>query len=167
MSFKSNATGVSTGSKNFMALNKDRARDYNPFRPQMRCDTLDEQSKSRLDRLTEDIEENLDDFIKKKEEYYAIEIEKSQFGEKQSDPDNAYLYSKDDVERIERINESLRKVAPMLPPAEDDIGLEMKHFDHSKFVGAGPSNKFDDKQSLRSLPMSTATRKSNITMLTH
>lgn len=33
--------------------------------------------------------------------------------------DNAYLYNGEDVERIERINESLRKVAPMLPPSED------------------------------------------------
>lgn len=33
--------------------------------------------------------------------------------------DNAYLYSGADVERIEKINESLRKVAPMLPPAEE------------------------------------------------
>jgi hypothetical protein len=33
--------------------------------------------------------------------------------------DNAYLYSGTDVERIEKINESLRKVAPMLPPSED------------------------------------------------
>ena len=33
--------------------------------------------------------------------------------------DNAYIYSNEDVNRIERINESLRKAAPMLPPAED------------------------------------------------
>ena len=33
--------------------------------------------------------------------------------------DNAYLYTEADVERIERINESLRKVAPMLPASED------------------------------------------------
>jgi hypothetical protein len=45
-------TGMSAGSKNFMALNKERAKDYNPFKPVMRCDTLDEQSKSRLDKLT-------------------------------------------------------------------------------------------------------------------
>ena len=31
---------------------------------------------------------------------------------------------------------------------------------------SGASN-FDDKMSLRSIPMSTATRKSNLTMLTH
>ena len=60
-----------------MALNKERAKDYNPFKPVMRCDTLDEQSKSRLDKLTQDIDEDLDTFIQKKDEFYAIEMEKS------------------------------------------------------------------------------------------
>jgi hypothetical protein len=82
--------------------------------------------------------------------------------------DNAYLYTEADVERIERINESLRKVAPMLPPSEDlssepSIIKGKQDYDHSKFIGSN----FDDKQSLRSLPMSTVTRKSQVTMLTH
>jgi hypothetical protein len=121
--------------------------------------------------LTEDIDQDLDEFIKKKEEYYAIELEQSQMGGVTSDPDNAYHYNQDDVDRIEMINASLRKAAPMLLPSEDfefmpqsaaksKLGYDQKsNYDHSKYI--------DDKQSLRSLPMSTATRRSNLTMLTH
>jgi hypothetical protein len=69
--------------------------------------------------LTEDIDNDLDDFIKKKDEFYAVEIEKSQFGGRIVDSSNPYLYSQEDVDRIEKINESLRKVAPMLPPSDD------------------------------------------------
>lgn len=75
MSFKSNMTSQS--SKNFMQLNKERAANFNPYKKPMICDQLDEASKSRLERLTEDIDTDLDDFIKKKEEFYAIEFEKS------------------------------------------------------------------------------------------
>jgi hypothetical protein len=35
----------------------------------------------------------LDDFIKKKDEFYAVEMEKSQFGGRIVDSSNAYLYS--------------------------------------------------------------------------
>jgi hypothetical protein len=58
--------------------------------------------------------------MKKKEEYYTSDIndKNSQYGAIVS-TDRAYLYSKEDVDRIEKINESLRKVTPMLPPAED------------------------------------------------
>ena len=134
----------------------------------MICDTLDQNARSRLDRLTQDIDEDLDDFIKKKDEFYLQEFERSQIGGPIPNVDNAYLYTEADVERIERINESLRKVAPMLPPSEDlssepSIIKGKQDYDHSKFIGSN----FDDKQSLRSLPMSTVTRKSQVTMLTH
>lgn len=60
------------------------------------------------------------------------------------------MYTKEDVDRIERINESLRKVTPMLPPAEGEasiMGSEFKpskleeKYDHSKFL----SSQHDDK----------------------
>lgn len=179
-SFTSNMTGMTSLSHktNFLALNKERARDYNPYRKPMICDTLDEPSKNRLLMLTEDIDGDLDQFIKQKDEYYALVFDDktSLAGMKSiSDPDNAYLYTKNDVDRIERINESLMKVAPMLPPSDANFDYDppthsalksklgdnhyKSEYDHSKFL--------DDKQSVRSLPMSTATRKSNLTMLTH
>lgn len=43
----------------------------------MICDQLDENAKSRLESLTKDIDEDLDDFIKKKEEFYLQDIERS------------------------------------------------------------------------------------------
>ncbi len=124
----------------------------------MICDQLDENAKSRLDNLTKDIDEDLDDFIKKKDEFYLQDIERSQFGGRPTGTDNAYLYSQEDVDRIEKINESLRKVAPMLPPAESEDKLSSAGV--SKFLPSGPSQMIDDKQSMRSLPMSTVTRKS-------
>ena len=174
-SFNSNMTS-NTSKTNFMALNKDRARSFNPYKKPMICDTLNEQSRSRLDRLTEEIDNDLEGFIKKKEEYYAIELEQSQMGGvTSSDPDNAYHYSQEDVDRIEKINESLRKAAPMLTAQEESefmpqsaaksrLGGDNKSsYDHSKFL----SSKIDDKQSMQSHTMSTVTRRSNLTMLTH
>lgn len=113
-------------------MNKERAANYNPYKKPMICDQLDEASRSRLDRLTEDIDADLDDFIKKKDEFYAIEMEKSQYGGVVTEGNNAYLYSKEDVDRIEKINESLRKVAPMLPPAEGEESVMGSAFKPSK-----------------------------------
>jgi hypothetical protein len=111
----------------------------------MICDQLDDNARSRLDKLTEDIDEDLDNFIKKKDEFYLQDIEKSQMGGHIPNADNAYLYTSDDVNRIEKINESLRKVAPMLPPAEDlseySVQKSKPNYDHSKFLGSN----FDDK----------------------
>ncbi len=53
MSFKSNMTGMTTGTnKNFMQLNRDRAANYNPYKKPMICDQLDSNARSRLDKLT-------------------------------------------------------------------------------------------------------------------
>ena len=43
-------------------MNRDRAKDYNPYKKPMICDQLDEKSKSRLELLTHDIDEDLDGF---------------------------------------------------------------------------------------------------------
>lgn len=51
----------------------------------------------------------------------------------------------------------------MLPPADNTsvMGSDMKsNYSQSKFLN-------DDAQSIRSMPMSVMTRKSNFTMLTH
>jgi len=127
ISFNSNVTGMTSSSHrtNFMALNKDRAKDYIPYKKPMICDTLDEQSKGRLGRLMEDIDGDLDTFLKKKEEYEKLALLDDRLTAiKTTDPDNAYNYSRDDVDRIEQINESLRKVAPMLPPSETQSNLD-------------------------------------------
>ena len=134
-----------TNKTNFMQLNRDRAANFNPFKKPMICDQLDQNTRSRLDRLTQDIDEDLDEFIKKKDEFYLQEFERSQMGGPIPNVDNAYLYSGADVERIEKINESLRKVAPMLPPSEDlsepSVIKGKQDYDHSKFIGSN----FDDK----------------------
>ena len=71
-------TGMTNmSSKNFLQMNKERAANYNPYKKPRICDQLDEASRSRRERLTEDIDTDLDDFIKKKDEFYAIEMEKS------------------------------------------------------------------------------------------
>ena len=50
-------------------MNKDRAKDYNPYKKPMICDQLDESSKLRLDRLMQDIDNNLEEIKKEKEEF--------------------------------------------------------------------------------------------------
>ena len=117
ISFRTNVTGMTNKTnKDFTLLNKERAKDYNPYKKPMICDQLDEQSKNRLDNLMKDIDENLEEIIKEKEEFYAPEANKSTIT-RLSDAHNAYLYSKEDSENIERINQSLNQVVPMLPPS--------------------------------------------------
>ena len=73
----------------------------------------------------EDIEEDLDSYLKKKEEFEKLALLDDRLtAVKTADPDNAYNYSRDDVDRIEQINESLSKVAPMLPPSETSSNLD-------------------------------------------
>lgn len=119
-SFRSNATGMTskTNGKDFLSMNKDQAKAFNPYKKPMICDQLDEQSKNRLDSLIKDIDDNLEDIIKEKEEFYTADINKSTYTNKINDGKGAYLYSKDDIDKIEHINDSLRRMAPMLPPSE-------------------------------------------------
>jgi len=43
----------------------------------MICEQLDETSKNRLDALMKDIDDNIDDIKKEKEEFYKADINKS------------------------------------------------------------------------------------------
>ena len=54
---------MSTGSKNFIGMNRDGVKKYNPFVKPMICDQLDEQSKSRIDILMQEIDSNMDSII--------------------------------------------------------------------------------------------------------
>lgn len=45
-----------------------------------------------------DIDDNLDDIIKEKQEFYSVDINKSHISSKIDDGKGAYLYSKDDIE---------------------------------------------------------------------
>lgn len=67
-----------------------------------------------------DIDENMDDIIKEKQELEQEEINMSQYQSKINDGTGAYLYSKDDIDNMERINQSLMKVQPMLMPSENE-----------------------------------------------
>ena len=66
------------------------------------------------------------------------------------------------MEQMEKINDSLRKMTPMLPPSDD-------HDNMSNFqsrLGGREESKYLDNQSMRSIPLTTATKRSNFTMLT-
>ena len=87
-----------------------------------------------------------------------------------TDGNNAYLYSREDMDQIEKINDSLRKIAPMLPSYDDDIhssaqkskigfNKDISSYDHSKFLN-------DDRNSIHSIPLTVASRRSNFTLLT-
>ena len=75
----------------------------------MLCDQLDFKSRQRLAELMKEIDESADN----KEQF---EQDKSMISSNISS-NNAYLYSKDDLDSIERINNQLKNVVPMLPPS--------------------------------------------------
>ena len=134
---------TSKTSKDFMSMNRDRAKNYNPYKKPMICEQLDDSSKNRLDNLMKDIDDNIDDIIKEKEEYEKPDGGQSVFSKAISEANNAFLYSRDDMDKMERINESLRKVTPMLPPSEDfdtvsvmksRIGSSKPGYDQSKYL---------------------------------
>ena len=81
----------------------------------MICEQLDDTSKSRLDLLMKDIDDLLEELVQEKKD--SEDFSKSQISRLDN---NAYLYSKDDMSRMEEINNSLFKMTPMLPPAEDN-----------------------------------------------
>ncbi len=66
-----------------------------------------------------DIDDNLEDIIQEKKEFYSADINKSMISSKINDGKQAYLYSKEDIDRMESINQSLMKITPMLPPSEN------------------------------------------------
>jgi hypothetical protein len=75
-SFKTNFS--TSTKKDFLSLNKDQAKNFNPYKKPMICDQLDDESKNRLDNLMKGIDENLDEIIKEKEEfYYNADVNKS------------------------------------------------------------------------------------------
>lgn len=85
----------------------------------MKCDQLDEASTQRLNIMMQDIDDHLDEIKQEQIDFYSGDCDKSQMS-KQTDSNNAYLYSMDDATAMERINESLRKNAPMLMPSTND-----------------------------------------------
>ena len=119
-------------------------------------------SKQRLDDLMKDIDDNIDNLVKEKQEFYSIDANKSHISSKLNDGKGAYLYSKEDTEKIEKINQSLQRVTPMLPPPEHSMMESDKesNYDRSKFLN-------DDTHSMRSMPLSVATKRSNFTLLSH
>eukprot|EP00347_Sterkiella_histriomuscorum_P021750 403332895 len=157
-SFRSNITS----NKDFLSKNKDQAKAFNPYKKPMKCDQLDEESKNRLDSLMRDIDDNLEDIKKEKEDFYSVDINKSSYTNKIVDGKSAYVYSNDDIEKIEKINSSLMKMTPMLPAPDyyENQSVMKSNYDHSKFLS-------DDTHSMRSQPMSIMSRKSGFTMLSH
>lgn len=76
-SFRTNFSSATNSKKDFLNLNKDQAKNFNPYKKPMICDQLDDASKNRLDSLIKDIDDNLEDIIKEKEEFYQADINKS------------------------------------------------------------------------------------------
>ena len=94
--------------KDFLSKNREQAKDFDMYKKPMICDQLDEESKGRLDRLMNDIDEHLEEIQKEKEEYNKELISDTKSVVSRFRPiDNAYNYSKENVDRIEQINQSL------------------------------------------------------------
>ena len=84
----------------------------------MLCDQLDEFSKIKLDKMLKEIDDNLDAIKQDKESYYRDMCDNKSQMSKYDNAENAYLYSKDNMQKMEQINDSLRSIAPMLPPPD-------------------------------------------------
>ena len=102
-------------------MNRDQAKSYNPLKKPMKCDQLNEESKARLASMMLDIDENLEEIQKEKDEFYSADINKSSYTAKINDGNRAYLYSIEDGDRLDKINNSLMKITPMLLPADTSI----------------------------------------------
>ena len=75
-----------------------------------------------------DIDENLEDIEKEKEEYdkELIEGDHKSLLSKVKNSDNAYIYSKENRDRMEEINNSLNLITPMLPAPSDDPDYKLQ-----------------------------------------
>lgn len=165
-------TNMSSGGKDFMQINRDKAKNYNMYKKPMICEQLDDNSKSRLEILMKDIDDNLDEINKEKIDFYNVDAsDKHSQYTKIADANNAYLYSKMDMDQMEKINDSLRKMAPMLPPCDYDGNKSVMDHNRSRIDNRTPYKEeskylYDDNQSMRSLPLTTMSKRSNFTMIT-
>ena len=98
-SFNTNHNSYSNGlhNKNYQQVNRDGAKNYNPYIKPMICDQLDEQSRFKLDKMVKDIEDNLETIKEEKEAYYRDMYESKSEMSKYDNSENAYLYSKDNM----------------------------------------------------------------------
>ena len=111
--------------------NKLEAGKHDPFKIRLLQDRLDEKGKARLAQLLKEIDDNIDELRKEKEEYFKHGVKstaggymdtKSQMSRvtgvsRVTDSSNAYLYTGDDQERVQKINEQLREHNPTLGAA--------------------------------------------------
>ena len=66
---RSNVTGASRAS-NFTQGNKSSLDNYRRLGKQMKCDTLPQDQKDKIDQMEREIEDNLDAIQDEKKEYY-------------------------------------------------------------------------------------------------
>ena len=122
----SNVSGASNMSK--IKENKILAGKHDPFKIKLLQDRLDEKGKARLAQLLKEIDDNIDELMKEKEEYFKQGTKagymdtKSQMSRvtgvsRVTDSSNAYLYTGQDQDRVQKINEQLRDYNPTLGAA--------------------------------------------------
>lgn len=112
----------SSYSKTSKATDKSRihsniagASKYNPLKIKLLQDRLNDTEKQRLNSLLQEIEDNLDDLMKEKQEYHRQQLK----GDTRSTvsrltAENAYSYGLADQRRMSEINEQLQRFNPSL-----------------------------------------------------
>ena len=145
--------------------NKIYAGKHDPFKIKLLQDRLDEKGKARLAQLLKEIDDNIDELRKEKEEYFkhggkstsgGYMDTKSQMSRvtgvsRVTDSSNAYLYTGQDQERVQKINEQLRDYNPTMGSA---INSSQQYDQEASVIHRGrqdPKNqKFDENKSTMS-----------------
>ena len=99
--------------RNFVNINKSAQGKMRPFlRMQRATDRLAPDQRARLEEMVKEIDDNIDDLIKEKEQYFKSDGQS--VSKKSSIPDapNVYHIDGDDKDRLEKIDSRLRARNP-------------------------------------------------------
>ena len=172
----SQATGKSTMSnKSFIQQNKEKAGDFRHWKKSMACERLAPEKRARLDEIMADIDENLDNIVKEKEEYYAQlngNDKTSQGGmskvSRLTSQPNIYSVMDDKKNAMDKIDEKLRQHNPVAFSQLTSVMDDSKSINSFKLPpsSAKKSKMNDDLESQFSMPVSGISRKSNFTTIT-
>ena len=116
----SRASGVSKLSdRNFLQINKSAQGKMKPFlRMQKPTDRLAPDQRARLEEMVKEIDDNIDDLIKEKEDYFKADGQSVSKRSKISEAPNVYSIEGDKRQRLEEIDTRLR----VRNPAAQDVG---------------------------------------------
>ena len=110
-------TGKSTlSSKSKVSINKHNVGKYGKMLKQRNVDRLDPESRARLEAMVKDIDDNLDDLVREKEEYYKLQTDGASSSpskvSKVTSAPNVYAFEGETKSRMDEIDGKLRERNP-------------------------------------------------------